>query len=192
MKTVNLKTIGLIFSIMIMGWVLNGCSRDGSGDAPSEVNYYRFKFNGELRDYSQHIDSRIDVRFLKSRNKHIVFLLYGYDKNKNANMAGPALVIDLYSEIKNDAGEWTGIDISTGTYKAAYNEDHYLLRCNYYVTGTDNISVLDDKFVLTITELSKTRAKGVFSGTLYNSSTGEHVAITDGEFSLPVRYREVN
>lgn len=190
MRKTNFKNIKLILSIFIIGLILNSCSGSGSDDEATGNNYFQFKMNGVLTDYSQHKDTRATLTFVKSRNKHVTFSVTGYDKNKPENSPGPALSIRIDAAITDLTGQWMGIDITTGTYTGAYH-DGYSLDCNHYVTGTDNYVIKDENFILKIDILTKTHAKGTFSGILEDNN-GQQMIITDGEFSVGVKYTEVN
>lgn len=176
------------FLVFMMGLGLSNCSGSGNSDHATNNNYFRFTMNGIETDYSQHKNTRATLSFVKSRNKHVSFSVTGYDKNKTENSAGPALSILINASITNNNGEWTGIDITTGTYSAVYNEG-YSLGCNYYITGLDNYTIKDDNFILNINVLTKTQAQGTFSGVLEDHN-GQQIVITNGEFSVGVKYTE--
>lgn len=192
MKTsVVRKLSGFLLALGVV-FFLSGCSR-GSGDDDGSISsgtYFKFKANGVEKNYSHPVYTQARLHFVKSRNKNVSFDVTGYDNSKTPSTAGPALSIAIDAAIEDTDGVWKGIHIVPGTYTAAYNEG-YILGCNHYVTGTDNFTVLNDNFVLTITELSKTRAKGVFSGVLEDHN-GQQMVITDGEFSVGVQYTETN
>ncbi len=190
MRKTNFKNIRLVLSIFIMGLILSSCSGGGGDDEAMGNNYFQFKMNGVLTDYSQHKDTRATLTFVKSRNKHVTFSVTGYDKNKPDTSPGPALSIRIDAAITDLTGQWIGIDITTGTYTGAYH-DGYSLGCNHYVTGTDNYVIKDENFILKIDVLTKTHAKGTFSGILEDHN-GQQMIITDGVFSVGVKYTETD
>lgn len=192
MKTAMVRRLSGFLVALAVVLVLSGCSRGSGGDdgSISSGTYFKFKANGVEKNYSHPAYTQAQLRFVKSRNKNVSFYVTGYDNSKTPSTAGPALSIQIDAAIEDANGVWKGIHIAPGTYTAAYNEG-YILGCNHYVTGTDNFTVLNDNFVLTITELSKTRAKGVFSGVLEDHN-GQQMVITDGEFSVGVQYTETN
>lgn len=176
------------FLVFMMGLGLSSCSGSGNSDHATNNNYFRFKINGIETDYSQHKDTKATLSFVRSRNKHVSFSVTGYDKNKPDTSPGPALSIRIDAAITDLASQWIGIDITTGTYTGAYH-DGYSLSCNHYVTGSDNYVIKDENFILKIDVLTKTHAKGTFSGILEDHN-GQQMVITDGEFSVGVKYTE--
>lgn len=188
MKKLNVKHFRLIFCVLIAGFAFNSCSGGGgSDDEAIGEEYFRFKMNGVPTNYSKYIFTKLS--FVRSRNKHVYFSVTGYDKYQLENTAGPALSIGIDATLTR-GNEWIGTDITTGTYTGAYH-DGYSLGCNHYVTGLDNYTIKDGNFTLKIDVLTKTHAKGIFSGILEDHN-GQQMVITDGEFSVGVKYTETD
>lgn len=173
----------MVFALFV--GVLASCSGGGGrDDEPVGEEYFRFKMNGVPTSYSK--DFHSTRRFVRSVNKHLTFTVVGYDRYKTENKPGPGL------EISVTTGK-DGKDITTGTYtaKGSSTDKGYDLSSNHFVTGFDSYGIHDGNFTLNIEVLTKTHAKGTFSGILGGGS--DKMVITDGEFSVKLtRYYEVD
>ncbi len=177
--------LSLIFSVLTLIFV--GCSRDENGE--DSTGYIRFKLNGEQRDYSYPVTEYAPpiaavLSFEKSQNRNYQLDIRGFDKTKKLNVDAPG--IDIYLRgVKSK-----NTNLTEGVYTSASN-DNYILDCRHSIGTSEVYLHIGGNFTLKIKKLTKTHAKGTFSGVLKkNDGSGQTITITDGEFSLKVDYKE--
>ncbi len=171
------KSTTLIFIFLILTAAFSGCSKNETQEEEEEQRgknskyFMKAKIDGQLIEFTTN-----DLVIGQSGPTAFNYGFWAWGKNSDKTLS-----VNLEDE--NPVG--------VKTYRGYYTHDNSNLGVviAYVINQGDNdlpVSFITDPdvddSVLNITSLSKTEAKGTFSGTLFNPATGDKVTISDGSF----------
>lgn len=181
------------FLTLLLFSVLVGCSSDDD-DTTQPTYLFRFKVDGDAVDYShvvsqayypgsswanQVYDDGTYYSMIFATNdvnevtKDAVQLLIRHPEAIKANVTYGTTSSTATSHISPDFFQFGYYDANKALYLA---REH-----SYYEAINQSPTTATIRF----TEISNTRIKGTFSGTLHNYNRTVWITITDGEFDLP-------
>lgn len=155
----------LTFSLAIL--LLASCKKDKQ-DTPSY--YFSAKIDGVKKEFNTSV-----IAELNGDNQSVFYL----DINGFGGTSSYPLPV-FYLEISDD------VPIVAKTYQTIQTQSQWEANGSYLVDGIESYDSDSHDFSITITSLTSTEAKGTFSGTIEDRSTGKIVAVTEGSFTAKV------
>jgi hypothetical protein len=155
----------LTFSLAIM--FLASCKKDKQ-DTPSY--YFSAKIDGVKKEFNTSV-----VAELNGDNQSVFYLdIIGF----GGTSSYPLPVFSL--EIADN------VPIVAKTYQTIQAQSQWSANGSYTVDGIESYDSDSHDFSITITSLTATEAKGTFSGTIEDRSSGKIIAVTEGSFTAKV------
>lgn len=171
----NLLKMMLFLAVLPLVFV--NCSSGGNGSRDEDLpNFYiKFKVNGVQKEYRAAILA--EYKYNRTKNQHFRLNIGGKSVQ---NINSEAFTIDLY------VPENSTFNLKEGRYTPREIAKYYL-DIKYFDGSVYHFDDVDN-FVVNVSQVDKTTAKGTFAG----KTDGSGLIITDGEFYIPVSYQEIN